>query len=188
MAYIAEKDKGRERAQFDMHHKAVIENYEKNFCNLAATCRQLGIKYGTVLTWKRRHPLFKAALAEVHEEMLDHAEEGLNRLVRNLDLGAIIFTLKCKGKDRGYIENPAFAKRKVPKQAANILTDLLKEKITTEQACIKYALLGLPLPEVLRIRMQKVVVEDVNLNVKNGIAVMPERLNEQDWVEKNKPR
>jgi len=187
-SYVADRDKGRERAQFDQHHKAVIANYEKNFCNLAKTCRSLNIKYQTVQVWKRRHPLFKAALEEIHEKMLDNAEAGLNILVQNLDLTAIIFILKTKGKDRGYVENPAFSKRHVSEPMMAILNDLESEKITTEQACIRYAKLGLPLPDFLKIRLQKMEIKDIKIDVRDGIAIMPERLTEEAWAEKNKPK
>ena len=46
----------------------------------------------------------KAVLEEVKETALDIAEDKLMGLIRDGNLGAICFFLKCQGKHRGYVE------------------------------------------------------------------------------------
>jgi len=52
----------------------------------------------------RRHPELNDVLDEVTEKTLDLAESKLVQKIRDGNLGAIIFYLKCKGKSRGYVE------------------------------------------------------------------------------------
>ena len=43
-------------------------------------------------------------LEECKETRIDIAEDALGRLVKADNLGAVCFTLKCLGKERGYVE------------------------------------------------------------------------------------
>jgi hypothetical protein len=80
-----------------------------------------------------------AVLEEAPEGMLDTAEDILFQKIREGDMTAIIFFLKCKGKKRGYIERQALelsgqlqteikndAQRiHLDEQTAGIITDVL---------------------------------------------------------------
>ena len=76
---------------------------------ITPAARVLESKYGTcshntVRAYIARHPKLQAVVTEITETQLDLAENGLVTAVRDHNLTAIIFYLKCKGKRRGYIE------------------------------------------------------------------------------------
>ena len=54
----------------------------------------------------QRNVDLKRLLFDIRETQLDHAESKLGELVDEKNLGAIIWTLKCQGRHRGWIERP----------------------------------------------------------------------------------
>ena len=66
--------------------------------------KNISIDRTTICKRIKKSNLLKAVADEATEQMLDVAENGLHRLIKEGDKGAIIFFLKCKGKQRGYIE------------------------------------------------------------------------------------
>lgn len=66
--------------------------------------KMLGISYQAL--WKRIKADKELEMfdEELQEQFLDMAESKLLQQVREGNLGAICFFLKCKGKHRGYIE------------------------------------------------------------------------------------
>ena len=68
-------------------------------------------KYGscsptTVSNYIKRHSSLQKVQDEITNQTLDLAESKLIQLIKDGDKTAILFYLKCKGKDRGYIEKP----------------------------------------------------------------------------------
>jgi hypothetical protein len=57
-----------------------------------------------VLNYCRRYPEVAAALREARERVLDEAELALFDAIQRGEGWAIVFYLKCHGKDRGYVE------------------------------------------------------------------------------------
>lgn len=66
--------------------------------------QQLKCTVNTVKNYVKRYEPVADALAEIKDELLDLAEAQLLKLIRNEQLGAIIFYLKTQGKHRGYTE------------------------------------------------------------------------------------
>jgi len=64
----------------------------------------LGVHYTTVNNWKKVLPWVKDAFIEARETMLDVAESSLMKAVTDAEGWATCFLLKCRGKDRGYVE------------------------------------------------------------------------------------
>lgn len=54
--------------------------------------------------WLREDEDFKKKVDEIKDSTLDFVESKLYKLIQEGDKAAIIFYLKCKGKERGYIE------------------------------------------------------------------------------------
>lgn len=72
---------------------------------IASTIAQaLGVHYCTFNNWKNQHQWIKDALQEAREQMLDVAENSLLRSVEKQEGWATCFLLKCRGKERGYVE------------------------------------------------------------------------------------
>lgn len=71
---------------------------------LAIAAQKLGCVPSTVRNYVDRHPRLQRRLAEIVEDNLDLAEAGLIKAMGEGNMTAIIFYLKTKGKQRGFIE------------------------------------------------------------------------------------
>lgn len=71
--------------------------------NLAAVARLHGVTRTTIYNWTRDSALCQEALADARETMLDEAENILYQKVLAGETQELIFFLKTKGKNRGYV-------------------------------------------------------------------------------------
>lgn len=81
-----------------------LEALEKNNGLVNQTCKITGIAYATYRRWRISDPEFKQKTDEIQELVTDYVESKLFELIKNGDKIAIIFYMKCKAKDRGYVE------------------------------------------------------------------------------------
>ena len=58
----------------------------------------------TMTVFINRHPSLRKDVTAATEQMLDFAENKLHKQIEKGNMTAIIFFLKCQGKERGYIE------------------------------------------------------------------------------------
>jgi predicted transcriptional regulator len=70
----------------------------------SAAAAKLGVTQSAVSHRVANSPELQQAIAEIKERTLDLAEGQLIQNIVGGNMTAIIFYLKCKGKDRGYIE------------------------------------------------------------------------------------
>lgn len=82
----------------------IAKVYEKKAGNVSATCTALGIARNTFFSWRNEFPELNEKLTEVEESLVDFSESKLLEQINDGNLTAIIFHLKTKGKNRGYIE------------------------------------------------------------------------------------
>ncbi len=73
---------------------------------LTMTAKKLGVTYNAIYARIQKSSQLQRTLEEIQESYLDLSEYSLMKKIRDEDLGAICFHLKCKGKSRGYIERP----------------------------------------------------------------------------------
>ena len=71
---------------------------------VSKTSTQLRCTRQTVWNYIKRYPELQDIREEIEETYLDMAEGKILDLIEAGNLGAICFYLKCKGKDRGYVE------------------------------------------------------------------------------------
>lgn len=71
---------------------------------ISHAAKQLGISQPALSKRIGRSARLKQVLDDTREQYLDLAESKLLKKIQDEDLGAICFYLKCKGKERGYIE------------------------------------------------------------------------------------
>lgn len=76
----------------------------KTLGNISEACIQTGISRQTYYNWLKAHPDFAEEIGNIIEESVDFAESRLKQLMREGNPTAIIFYLKTRGKERGYIE------------------------------------------------------------------------------------
>lgn len=72
--------------------------------NVAAIARRLKCSRGAIQRRIDRSPALLAALEDARESMIDNTESALYRKILDGDTTAIIFFLKTRGKNRGYVE------------------------------------------------------------------------------------
>lgn len=85
-------------------NEMVASTYAKKAANVSATCTALGITRMTFYNWRKNREGLDEALSDVEESLLDFTESKLLEQIQEGNLTAIIFHLKTKGKNRGYVE------------------------------------------------------------------------------------
>lgn len=81
-----------------------LEILQQNLGVITPSLKLAGITRWYYDQWLREDPNFKENVEGIREKTLDFVESKLFQLIEEKDKTAIIFYLKCKGKDRGYIE------------------------------------------------------------------------------------
>jgi hypothetical protein len=84
--------------------KILAETFQKKGCNISATCLALGISRPTFYRWLEEDKKLREKVEEVEEALIDNVESKLLKKITDEDMTAIIFYLKTKGKNRGYVE------------------------------------------------------------------------------------
>jgi hypothetical protein len=84
--------------------QSVVSLFVKKGANVAACCAAIGVTRRTFDRWYADDDTFRAAINEQRESLIDFAESQLYQLIAEKNVPAILFFLKCKAKDRGYIE------------------------------------------------------------------------------------
>ena len=85
-------------------NEKVIEAIQRRHGILSAVARDLGVSRRTVARWVVKYKELQDALKNAREAVVDLAEVKLFQQVQEGNMTAIIFLLKCLGKDRGYID------------------------------------------------------------------------------------
>jgi len=81
-----------------------LEVFERKACNVKEACAAMRMPRSVYYFWRKADPAFAQAADDVLEGMKDFAE---SKLFLNIQAGkeaSIFFFLKCRAKDRGYIE------------------------------------------------------------------------------------
>jgi len=84
--------------------RRIIEALKESRGLLTDAAKRAGVSYSTVWQYAHNYPSVKQAVEEAKEGMLDLAESKLFHAINNGNMTAIIFFLKTKGKERGYVE------------------------------------------------------------------------------------
>lgn len=72
--------------------------------NMTAAARLLGVTRGALYLFIKKNPDLETVVKDCREEMIDAAESALYSAITKEQPWAVCFSLKCLGKDRGYIE------------------------------------------------------------------------------------
>lgn len=108
----------------------IAEVYGKKGGNMSATAIALNISRKTLYNWRNNNPELDEMMRDVEESLLDFTESKLIESINEGNLTAIIFHLKTKGKNRGYIEGQEIhatvqsAKPMTQEEAQQFLQDL----------------------------------------------------------------
>ena len=85
--------------------KETFLNCLKNkLCHISKACEAANIGRQTYYSWIEKDDKFKEQVEAAKEGLIDHVEHQLLRRINHDDTTAIIFSLKTRAKDRGYVE------------------------------------------------------------------------------------
>lgn len=84
--------------------KAFLEALSAKGGNVTMACKEIGIDRSAYYNWMEKDPKFKQKVEEVNESMIDFAESALKKQIQDGNVTAIIFFLKTRGRERGYVE------------------------------------------------------------------------------------
>ena len=138
--------KARKRRQVNFI-KHLIEN---NF-NISKGCKMADVPRRTFYDWRRDDAAFKELLEDVFEARIDEWEACLHKNIKAGSDACVIFALKTLGKVRGWVERETSNSKVI-----EILSRALKGDMSTREAAYQITMLGLPLPEVLKIELSKI--------------------------------
>ena len=92
------------KKKYKVSNADILTAYEKKGANISATCAALGIDRQTFYNRRKANASLDEALRAVEEGLVDFAESKLMQAINGENLTAIIFYLKTKGRNRGYVE------------------------------------------------------------------------------------
>lgn len=101
--------------------KLMIEALKKHLGVVTRACKQVEITYQTHYNWLKDNEEYKKEVEAIPNMVLDFVENALFKLIREGTPSAIIFFLKTKGRERGYIEKQEIE--------SNIRLDMDTEKL-----------------------------------------------------------
>lgn len=93
--------------------------------NISVSCKKIGISRKTYYRWMDEDEDFRNKVNEINEALLDMAETMLMKGIKDGKTTEIIFYLKTKGRERGYVERQELDHTTKGKEL-NLLPDLSK--------------------------------------------------------------
>jgi len=91
--------------------EAMIYALEKTMGIVTSASKLSGVSRRTHYFWMKEDAAYAEKCEEVTNIALDFAESKLHQLIQKGNVAAVLFFLKTKGKDRGYIERHEFTKK-----------------------------------------------------------------------------
>lgn len=109
-------------------HEQITELLKAKAGNVTAVCQALNINRTTFYRWLEKDKELKRIVDEQQESLIDFAESRLFQNIKDGDTTSIIFYLKTKGRNRGYVEQTDL---RVHQEIVQITTVLSTDQTTT---------------------------------------------------------
>jgi hypothetical protein len=87
----------------------LISALESSLGVVSTACETLGISRTNHYKWMKECPEYRGQYDDLKNLSLDYAESQLYKMIGKGNTAAVIFYLKTKGKERGYIERQEIA-------------------------------------------------------------------------------
>ena len=101
---MKKKDRSLGNAKTNANKKLFIKALVEHRGIVTKACKATGISRTQVYKWRNDDPTFVDQINEVQEIVLDFAEDKLFEHIDNDNVATLLFFLKCRGKERGYVE------------------------------------------------------------------------------------
>ena len=98
------KDNSLTIAKQDNKKKIFLQALVENKGIVTKACEATGIPRSRVYAWRDEDEDFVKQISGVQEVVLDFAEAKLFEHIDNDNVPSLLFFLKCRGKERGYVE------------------------------------------------------------------------------------
>lgn len=82
----------------------LIQAYKSTMGNVSLAVEKVGLSRTTFYNYMKEDEEFRKACNDIDERNLDFAESQLLKQIRDDNTTSLIFYLKTKGKNRGYVE------------------------------------------------------------------------------------
>ncbi len=94
----------KEQKRTEITKDVLLQNLEQNMGNVTLACHFGKCSRSTFYRYYKTDDEFKKAVDDIGEIALDIAESEMWKLIKDGNVPMILFYLKCKGKNRGYVE------------------------------------------------------------------------------------
>jgi hypothetical protein len=88
----------------DANKKKALEALKSTMGNITAACSAAGVNRQHFYTWRDNDPDFEQEVKNISESAIDMGETALMKQIQDGNTACIIFFLKTRGKERGYVE------------------------------------------------------------------------------------
>ncbi len=88
----------------DANKKKALEALKSTMGNITAACAAAGVNRQHFYTWRDNDPDFEQEVKNISESAIDMGETALMKQIQDGNTACIIFFLKTRGKERGYVE------------------------------------------------------------------------------------
>ena len=126
------KFRNKYRKEPTLSNKKVIEAFNETGGDFKETAKKLDCSHRTVWYRLENNAYLRKKLSQINNGRVDIAEEKLFEKVQEGNLSAIIFFLKCQGKERGYVEREervSFNATDFKSEAVSQLNEWLREML-----------------------------------------------------------
>lgn len=111
----------------------MLDALELSLGIVTTACKQAGIHRSTHYDWYNSDPAYKKAVDDIQNVSLDFAETQLFQAMKDMNVAAVIFYLKTKGKSRGFVERSEFEIKKGEPDLSDLTTDEIRSLLNDHQ-------------------------------------------------------
>jgi len=108
----------------------LLSALEQSMGVVSTACETLNISRTNHYKWMKESPEYKQNYDDLSNKALDFAETQLMKMIGKGNTSAVIFFLKTKGKERGYIERQEFKVQQDTPDLSGYTTDELLNLVT----------------------------------------------------------
>lgn len=139
--------------------------------------KALGCGTNTLDRYIKLYDDVREAYEELRNDRVERMERALFEQGEKGNVQAIMFLLRTLGKDRGYAEaKPQNVGAALPEEAREILRAVLEGEKSVKDAAIRLEMLGVPLPESIRVLLSKEVLEEQDPSAGEYSVISPEEM------------
>jgi hypothetical protein len=127
------KDNSLGKAKTNNNKKIFLQALAEHRGIVTKACNATGISRTQVYKWRDEDSTFVDQINEVQQIVLDFAEDKLFEHIDNDNVPSLIFFLKCRGKERGYVERQEITGKDGQELPAIQVIQTSAEPLSTEE-------------------------------------------------------